>query len=162
MDETSLITIAVAIGLIFVFGLVLYSQRHRLAKMAVTAGLEGIEFSAEFHEIVRREVSRVTGAMLHRTIVLDKQLIELWERKALPQDGDAAAKLSLRLQQVADLEKVLGEVATEDRVSVGMALRDAYWDLLREARSFYASSQGYQDIRRRVMNGLSNLEKLSA
>jgi hypothetical protein len=161
MGETLLLPITVGVVLVGAFVLLLYSKRHVIAKMAVTLGLEGIEFSAEFREAVQKEVGRVAKQMLHRTVLLDRQLVTLWEREALATPGDAGTKLALRMQHVANLEAMLATAPDAERVSVGMTLREAYWDLLREARMYYASSDHYQQIRARVMNGFAKLEELS-
>ena len=55
------------------------------------------------------------------------------------------------------VDQVDGAEGGGERLAVGLALRDAYWKLLAQARQHYASSEPYQTIRSSVMKGFSNL-----
>ncbi len=114
----------------------------------------------ELRELVKREVSKTTAETLRRVTTLDRKLIEYWERESLLKHQDSEPKLRSLEENVEQLERDLSDAPEPDKPHLGFALREMYWAYLKHARDHYASSEPYQKIRQRVIEGLSKLGQL--
>jgi hypothetical protein len=160
MEQGATISIVVGLGLLIGLGIYLYTQRHRISGVGVTASLEGVKVSVELRELIRLEVNRATAEMLRRAATLDKQLIEFWERESLFGQEDAVPKFKMLQDNVAQIESQFESAPEAEKAQVGLVLREAYLVYLKEARSVYTSSPQYQQIRARVLAGLTKLQQL--
>ncbi|SEQ55160.1 hypothetical protein [Nitrosomonas ureae] len=160
MDDLIGISILILVIVVLILGISLISERRRINRFIVKVDGSGLEFSVELRELVQREVNRATTETLHRIVALDKKLIEYWERESIHKHTDSESKLRLLEQNVTDLEQSFSRAAESEKPNLGFALREMYWQYLRQARSHYASSSAYQAIRARVLEGLSKLEVL--
>lgn len=87
----------------------------------------------------------------------DSQLVDYWERGINVSSQQSTEHLSHIQSAVDDLEAEFERSRGSERLAVGLALRDAYWKLLAQARQHYASSDPYQKTRSRVIQGFSRL-----
>lgn len=149
-----------ALLLFLVIAGVFISERSRMKKMAATLGLNGISFSVELHELVKKEVARVSLASLGRLARVDRELIDFWERGRLLSPEDSARRIGLIESQVTEVEKKLRSAPIEDRYQLALQLRDLYWKWLEYGRQHFASSEGYQTIRGKVIAGLKEIEQI--
>ena len=106
---------------------------------------------------VQRAVEAASTGALERIGRLDTQLVDYWERGINVSSEQSADHLSQIQAAVRELEAAFERSRGGERLAVGLALRDAYWKLLAQARQHYASSEPYQTIRSSVMKGFSNL-----
>ncbi|HCI14429.1 MAG: hypothetical protein A2063_07320 [Gallionellales bacterium GWA2_60_142] len=160
MDD---IATVVAILLLAVVGMVAISvavERHRISRFFVKASTGGLEFSVELHKLVQREVNKATMEALRRVASLDKRMVEFWERESLHRHDDWEPKMKLLEENVRQLEDAFSSATQEMKPQMGFALRELYWLYLKHARDSYASGPQYQEIRQRVFDGLTKLEKL--
>lgn len=143
-----------------VLAIVVITQRQRIASIEADFGLDGVGLSVKLHEMVKREVARVSLASLGRLARIDRELIEYWEKEKFLQPEDGAKRLALLDTEVTEIERKLSSAEPEDRVHLATQLRELYWKYLQHARAYWASSEGYQTIRRRVIEGLNRIEEM--
>lgn len=110
--------------------------------------------------MVRREVARIALASLGRLARMDRELIRFWEGEQLLSSAQSSERLTLVEREVAELEALLRAAPSEDRYHIAVQLRELYWKLLHHARQHWASSEGYQTIRARVIAGLQRIESM--
>lgn len=157
MEEAIYIAEAVILVLL---AIVVITQRGRLKRFEAKLGLDSVGFSVELHEMVKREVARVSLASLGRLAKVDRQLIEFWEKGKLLTSDDSAKRMDLFATEVTELEARLESAPLEDRYQLAAQLRELYWEYLRHAREHWASSPEYQAIRVRVVRGLERIETM--
>ncbi len=160
MDDLLVIGGGVLAVIVIILTVAALSQRERWKRFEARFGVGGIGFAVELHEEVKREVARVSLASMSRMARIDRQLIEFWEREKLLSPEDGAKRLSLFEAEVTDLETKLAAAFVEDQYQLSSQLRGLYWEYLRHARAYWASSPGYHAIRARVMQGLTRIEAL--
>lgn len=114
----------------------------------------------EVREIVKSEMTRVSLQSLGRMAQIDRKLIDFWERERFLSPEEGGERLALFEKELDDLETKLLTAPIEDRYQIASLLRELYREYLRYAREYWASSQGYQLIRNRVMEGLTRIEAL--
>ena len=138
------------------------SQRKRLKRFEAKLGMGGVGLTVELHELVRKEVARVSLASLGRLARVDRELIDFWERGRLLTSEDSARRLGLIQNEVAEVEKKFRAVPAEDKYHLALQLRELYWKWLEFGRQHFASSESYQRIRQQVMTGLAEIEQIGA
>lgn len=160
MDDVILFGGVVLAVIVAILTVVVVSQRERLKRFEAKLGVGGIGLTVELHELVKKEVARVSLASMSRMARIDRRLIEFWEREKFLSPEDGANRLSLFEAEMTDLETKLAAASAEDQYQLASQLRELYWEYLRHARAYWASSPGYQAIRARVMEGLAKIEAL--
>jgi hypothetical protein len=146
--------------IIAVLSFLLFTQRKRIASVETKFTLNGVNFSVKLHELVKLEVARVSLASIGRLAHIDRELIEYWEREKYLQPEDGAKRLALFETEITKVENMFSTAEPEDRVHLATQLRELYWKYLQYARAYWASSQGYHEIRQRVIEGLIRLEEV--
>lgn len=139
---------------------IVVNQRSRMKRFEAKVGLSGVGLTVELHELVKKEVARVSLASLGRLARVDRELINFWERGKLLSAEDSARRLELIKDQVAEVQKIFRSAPIEDKYQLALQLRDLYWKFLEYGRRNYASGEGYQRIRRQVLEGLKEIEQI--
>lgn len=160
MDDLTVSVIAALLVVVLILGVSIVAERRRISRLFVKAGTGGLEFSVELHELVQREVNKATTETLRRIVTLDQKIIEYWERESIHRYDDSEPKLRLLEENVEQIERAFSSAPETEKPHLGFVLREMYWAYLRHARDHYASSEPYQKIRNRVMEGLERLGAL--
>lgn len=161
MDDLILYAaVALAMFVAVLMGAVV-SQRTRMRRFEAKVGLGGVGLTVELHDLVKKEVARVSLASLGRLARVDRELIDFWERapRSLTSE-DSARRLGLIQSEVAELERKFRAAPAEDRYHLALQLRELYWKWLNFGRQHFASSEGYQKIRQQVVAGLAEIERI--
>ena len=159
--DTLAVALLIVAGVVLILAIAVTTQARRFKRFETKASLTGIGVSVELHELVKREVGKASMSSLGRLAKIDRELIDIWEKKALLQREDGEKRLSLLETAISEIERKLEGSAPEDIYPLASQLRGLYWQLLQSARDHYASSAPYQAIRSRVMTGLAKIEALS-
>jgi hypothetical protein len=162
MDDIALLLVALLAVVALIVAAIAFSERRRISKLFVKGGTGGLELSLEMHEIVQKEVQRISASALRRAIALDRKLLEFWENGRFRTSEESALRLQTIADAVAEMESVLEHAPAAEKLQVGLFLREAYWAYLRHAREHFASSTGYFEIRSKVVAGFNRLENLDA
>lgn len=117
------------------------------------AGIGKVELRGE----VQKAVEVASSGALERIGRLDSRLVDYWEREGNVRPEASADHLALIEQAVAELEAEFAMSSGSERLAVGLALRDANWRLLAQARKHYGSSDPYQRIRGEAIERFSSL-----
>jgi len=121
-----------------------------------------VGLTVELHELVKKEVARVSLASLGRLARVDRELIDFWERTRFLTSEDSARRLGLIQSEVFELERKFRAAPAEDKYHLAFQLREFYWKWLEFGRQHFASSESYQQIRQQVMAGLAEIEQIGA
>jgi hypothetical protein len=161
VDTLSLALAVIAALAVVILLIIVATQARRIKRVETKVSLTGIGVSVELHELVKREVGKAAISSLGRLARIDRELIEIWEKKSQPQREDGEKQLSLLETAISEIERKLETAAAEDIYALASQLRELYWQLLQSARNHYASSAPYQATRARVMTGLTKIEALA-
>lgn len=160
MDDLILYAaIALALFVVVLVGVVV-SQRERMKRFEAKLGMSGVSLTVELHELVKKEVARVSLASLSRLARVDRELIDFWERAQFLTSEDSAHRLGLIQSEVTELEKKFRVAPVEDKYHLALQLRELYWKWLEFGRQHFASSDSYQQIRQQVIAGLAEIEQI--
>lgn len=162
MDDLILYAAVALVVFVAMLVAVAVSQRDRMKRFDAKVGLGGVGLTVELHELVKKEVARVSMASLSRLARVDRELIDFWERARFLTSEDSARRLGLIQSEVAELEEKFRAAPAEDKYHLAFQLRELYWKWIEFGRQHFASSEGYQQIRQRVMAGLVEIEQIGA
>jgi hypothetical protein len=105
-------------------------------------------------QMVQREVSLARAEALRAAARIDAQMVPIWESLhcSIPQAVGKAnqQRIDLLEAEIARFEAALAGAEPADRWAYAEVLRRFYWELMEAARMHWASTQRFQDVKRRV------------
>lgn len=113
-------------------------------------------------EEVNRGLEVAAMRTLQRLAALDVQLIEYWEKDHMLAGEESAERLAVLEDTANHLESELAKAGQLEKLGIGLALRDVYWEYLNRAREHHASSKPYHEIKNRVLRGLKAMDHSNA
>jgi hypothetical protein len=146
--------ILIAIVLVFI------SQRKRIKRVETKLGIDGIEFTFELSELVKKEVTRVSLASLNRIAKMDRELIDFWENEKNLSSGESAKRLKMAKAEISNLEEKLEKAVAEDKFHIANQLREMYLKHLQFSRQHFGAGGEYSAIRAYTIEGLKRIEEL--
>lgn len=140
---------------------ILWSQRERITKLILKPSLTSPEFSIELERVVKAEVNKLTRLKLKELAALDLITIPLWEKNVhLSQEEAVGWQRSIQ-ESVGRLEAEFSVAPADQRIEIGLTLRELYWLWLERARKNYASSSKYKEVRNHVLEKLQEIRRVS-
>jgi hypothetical protein len=113
VDTVSFVLLVVA-AVVVILAIAVATQARRFKRFETKASLTGVGVSVELHELVKREVGKASMSSLGQLVRIDRELIEIWEKKAQPQREDGEKQLSLLATAISEIERKLEAAASED------------------------------------------------
>ena len=160
MDDIAIYgCIALLTAFVILSFVVVLRNSARLKRVEAKAGPASV--SLDFYAEVKKEVARVSAITQADMARLDIQMIDFWESESLRQPEKGAARLELLRIEILRLESLFDQSSDDDRYRIASQLRELYREHLRHAREYWASGDGYQQVRQQVVAGLMKIERLS-